>query len=215
MNATQQSEYLARRLHELEDLARQQGALWPGAARPGLTPEAVSSIVQEIGLEPGPCLLALFQWHDGIRDGDASPALRLLPSFSFPSLSECVTLYEDVWRPRVREIAGPDHEETYWPRRWFPVFDTGERFEAQFVMLGLVETRFAPDGWREGHLEETRLSGNAPAASASRLRSLIALIELWLAWIADGSVSWDAARNRWSVHEEARHRSTWAAGFGI
>jgi hypothetical protein len=215
MKATTRSEYLTRRLVELEGLAGGQGVAWTGAARPGLGREEIFEIMAGTGLEPGPCLLALFQWHDGIADHDDSPAMRFLPTFKFPSLRECVALYDGVWRPRIREIVGPDDEESYWPRRWFPVLDIGDRFELRMVMLGLVVSRPATDGWREGILEEVRLSGNEPVTMSSRLPSLIAFIELWLSWMADGSVSWDAARNRWLVREEARHRSTWAAGFGI
>jgi hypothetical protein len=207
-------DYLRGVLGGIEKRAQAIGCGWVTHARPGPSPEQIGETMAPTGLRLPPEAELLFSWHDGVEDDRTPHARRFLPPFEFFPLSERVDWYLKHWRPRVQEIAAgtfPDSED-YWPRRYFPILDTGDRFNAAAVM---VRCSTADDPGRRDVLRSmpVLLSGEEAFDEASQHQSLISLLETWVGWIDDGTVRWDREQSIWQVQDSARHRSTWASAF--
>jgi len=212
---TAELEYFRGLLDGIGDRARAQGCAWLGSARPGLTNEQIAAVMAPTGWRLPPEAELLFTWHDGVDDNRSPHARRFLPPFEFFPLAERVHWYLNDWLPRVAEIADSAEmaREDYWPAPYFPILDTGDRFNAAAVMVRCT----SPD--QEGPRDRLRsrpvlLSGIESAADAPRQNSLISLFELWIGWLDDGSARWNQDRTAWDVDDSARHRHTWAAAFG-
>lgn len=207
--------YLRGLLSSIEDRARTQGCAWLGSVRPGLTTEQIAAAMAPTGLRLPPEAELLFSWYDGVDDNPSPHARRFLPPFEFFPLEERIHWYLNDWLPRVAEIADSAEEprEDYWPAHYFPILDTGDRFNAAAVMVRCT----SPDQSGPRDLLWSRpvlLSGIESAADAPRQKSMISLLETWIGWLDDGTVRWDRARATWDVRDGARHRHTWASAFG-
>jgi cell wall assembly regulator SMI1 len=209
-------DYFQALLDRLERYGQERRAPWARSLRPGLASAQIAAAMEATGLRLPPEAELLFSWHDGV-DPNASPhARRILPPFEFFPLEERVQWYLKEWLPRINTIADSAElgRDEYWPPHWFPILDTGDRFNAAAVMVS-CRPAGAADDQSDRHMLGSRpvlLSGIEGAGDAPRQVSLISLFETWLAWIHDDSVRWDD--QAWVVNEAARHRHSWAMCFG-
>lgn len=212
---TGELDYLRGLLEGIEDRSRAQGCAWVNNARPGLTNEQIAALMAPTGLRLPPEAELLFSWHDGVDANPSQHARRILPPFEFYPLAERVQWYLDSWLPRVAEIADSAElaRDDYWPAHFFPILDTGDRFNAAAVMVRCT----SPDQSGPRDVLWSRpilLSGIESVREAPRQNSLISLFELWIGWLDDDSVLWNRDRAAWVVDDSARHRHTWAEAFG-
>lgn len=106
---------LPKSLSAIEDVIRELGRTKVlQLLQPGISAESVRSSLASIGLRSDEEIEALYGWHDGIADTDATIGqITLWPAFYFTSLDETVANYQAfVDDPR-------------WTKGWLPVFANG------------------------------------------------------------------------------------------
>ena len=105
-------------LERIDSKWRALGATVGLAARPGLSEEAIRSVLGEIGLEATPEVLTWFGWHDGVDvESSWSRDVRDVgDGFFLISLAEAVD--KTLSLRRLAEAEFPSDPDSCWPRSW-------------------------------------------------------------------------------------------------
>jgi hypothetical protein len=177
---------LTKLLEEYFDEIDRAGAPTRRFLRPGLSDEAISATLSEIGLEPPEELLAWYGAFDGITAAFWGEPFMPFPYHSPHALSEAVRLYR-----QQGSIMGYGSDAWLWNPSWLQIADPVHSISVNCdPRLRVLRVRLVGD---DRHTQDT------PDAAKYEVESLCTPVSWWIQGIRAGYYYWSPERRIWLI----------------
>lgn len=170
---------------------RRQRAPIAEGLRPGITPNEIFHALSAVKLTPTPELVALWTWHDGVRQLPGQGSRTGGNAMELLSLDEA--LREREFRLDLSTRLSDDDrragDEGMWPKGWLPFakFGNGD------VLTQDCAKGDTPVWW---------VSWEDPDFKTPVLPSLYSLVRLCVDLLRSGAWLWDRASQQWEIDRD-------------